>query len=183
MPAVKLIRKCDPRDVDVIELGKDDYVDRLYGCFRFHNPLADGFRRVREADVVLNPRKSLKVTVPESMRIDLPAGAKVVNTEMFRIDPIGADRDTMHLLAMRAGWNQNDRDVNRIIGLDPKGVFCAKLAGEGFDVPVGTCVVSPLGGKNTWIGMILVHPELRRQGFATAMMRHCIQHAIDEGKV
>lgn len=62
-------------------------------------------------------------------------------------------------------------------------MFCAKLVGDGYDVPVGTCVVSPLGASNTWIGMILVHPELRRQGLATAMMRHCIQYAVDAGKV
>ena len=180
---MKLIKKCDPRDVDVIDLGKDDYVDRLYGCFRFNNPLADGFQPVRQVNLVLNPRKDLKVTVPESMRIDLPDGVKAVNTELFRIEPIGRDRDTMHLLTMRAGWNQNDRDINRIVELDPEGVFCAKLVGDGYDVPVGTCVVSPLGASNTWIGMILVHPELRRQGLATAMMRHCIQYAVDAGKV
>jgi len=187
---MKLIKKCDPRDVEAVELGKDDYVDRLYGCFRFDNPLSGGFRGVRETDLVLNPRKAVKVTVPESMRIALPQGGKVTATQMFRIDPIRADRDTMHLLTMRAGWNQNERDINRIVDLDPNGTFCAKLVGEEpaspageFDIPVGTCVVSPLGSKNTWIGMILVHPELRRQGIATVMMRHCIQHAIDEGKV
>lgn len=97
---MKLIKKCDPRDVDVIDLGKDDYVDRLYGCFRFNNPLADGFQPVRQVNLVLNPRKDLKVTVPESMRIDLPDGVKAVNTELFRIEPIGRDRDTMHLLTM-----------------------------------------------------------------------------------
>ncbi len=180
---VKLIKKCDPRDVDVVELGKDEYVDRLYGCFRFDNPLTEGFKSEQEIVIVLRPEKSLKITVPESMKIDLPRDCKVVNSDMFRIDPIGDNGDTMHLLTMRAGWNQNDNDINRIIGLDPEGVFCTKLFGGGFEIPIGTCVVSPLGGKNTWIGMILVHPELRRQGIATVMMRHCIQYAIDHGKV
>jgi len=180
---LKLIQKCDPREVDVIELGKDDYVDNLYGCFRFDNPLAERFQPEREAMVVLNPRKTARVIVPESMKIELPDGVKVVRTDLFRIVPIGDARDTMHLLTMRAGWNQNDRDINRICDLDPEGVFCVRLAGEGFDIPVATCVVSPLGRNNTWIGMILVHPELRRHGMATAMMRHCIQHALDDGKI
>ena len=180
---MKLIKKSDPRDVDVIKLGSDDYIDRLYGCFRFDNPLAEGFSSERETVVVLLPKKSLKISVPERMKIRLPEEQKVINTDMFRIDPIGDNGDTMHLLTMRAGWNQNDRDVSRIIDLDPKGVFCAQISGTGFDIPAGTCVVSPLGEKNTWIGMILVHPELRRQSVATVMMRHCLQYAIDHGKV
>jgi len=178
-----LIKTCDPRDVDTIELGKDEYVDRLYGSFRFDNPLADGFQAEREAVIILKPEKKLRIVVPESMKIDMPADSKVVNTDIFNIVPIGDNRDSMHLLTMRAGWNQNERDISRIIDLDPNGVFCARLAGDGFDIPAATCVVSPLGKQNTWIGMILVHAELRRHGIATVMMRHCIQHAIDRGKV
>jgi GNAT superfamily N-acetyltransferase len=89
----------------------------------------------------------------------------------------------MHLLTMRAGWNQTDTDIRRMIALDPNGSFVARLKGKGFDIPVGTCSTLPLGEKNTWIGMILVHPEARRQGIANAMMQHCVKYAIDCGKV
>ena len=60
---MRLIKKCDPRDVDLIKLGEDQYVDRLYGCFRFDNPLADGFHTERESILVLKPEKRLKITV------------------------------------------------------------------------------------------------------------------------
>jgi len=49
---VKLIQKCDPREVDSIRLGEDSYVDRLYGCFRFDNPRADGFATEREVEII-----------------------------------------------------------------------------------------------------------------------------------
>ena len=55
---MKLIKKCDPRTVDALELGKDEYVDYLYGCFRFDNPLADGFKTERDALLIANPKKN-----------------------------------------------------------------------------------------------------------------------------
>jgi GNAT superfamily N-acetyltransferase len=180
---VPLIRKCHPAEADVIELGKDAYVDHLYGCFRVDNPLGDRFQREREAMVVLVPRRSVRVIVPERMKVALPEDGNLAAAEMFRILPVGGEQDTMHLLSMRAGWNQNDRDVARIIGFDPKGAFCTKLQGDGFDIPVATGVVTPLGRYNSWIGRILVHPELRRQGVATAVMQHLLRYAIDAGKV
>ena len=180
---MRLIQKCDPRDVDSIELGKDDYLDYLYGCFRVDNPLAERFAAQRDALLIAVPQKKIHVAVPESLKIPLPENIKVTDSDLFQLVPINNDRDSMHLLTMRAGWNQNERDINRIIDFDPEGAFCAKLSGDGYEIPIGTCVVSPLGKKNTWIGMILVHPELRRQGLATEMMLHCITYAIDGGKV
>jgi GNAT superfamily N-acetyltransferase len=180
---VPLIRKCHPTRADVIELGKDAYVDHLYGCFRVDNPLGERFQREREAMVVLVPRRNVKVVVPERMKVSLPEDGNLAGAEMFHILPFAQDHDTMHLLSMRAGWNQNDRDVGRVIDLDPKGAFCAHLRGGDFDIPVATGVVTPLGLHHSWIGMILVHPELRRQGVATAIMQHLLRHAIDAGKV
>ena len=92
-------------------------------------------------------------------------------------------RDVRALLTMRACWNQTDRDIIRMVGLDKKGSFVARLRGDGFDIPVGTSSVLPLGRNNTWIGMILVHPEIRRQGVANAMMQACVKYAIDQGKI
>ena len=39
----KLIKKADPRETNKIELGKDPYIDELYGCFRFDNPKTEPF--------------------------------------------------------------------------------------------------------------------------------------------
>ena len=179
----KLIKKADPREVSEIVIGKNKYVDSLYGCFRFNNPKGDAFAAERQLEIVLRSGQKVTVRVPAELRIDLPADIKLVNSPMFRLEPVGKHRDTMHLLTMRAGWNQTDRDINRMIDMDPKGTFVAKVSGDGFDLPVATASVLPLGRDNTWIGMILVHPELRRQGIANYMMQHCVKYAIDSGKI
>lgn len=179
---MELIRKNDPRDTDLIELGRDPYVDRLYGCFRFDNPRADGFRNERTVEIIFRSGRQWRITVPESMKVALPE-RKAVNLDSFSLEPIGDHLDTMLLLTMRAGWNQTEPDLVRIVGLDPQGSFVARFSGPGYDIPVATASVAPLGERHTWIGMILVHPELRRQGVANAMMQHCVLYALDQGKV
>ncbi|MBL8028256.1 MAG: GNAT family N-acetyltransferase [Fibrobacteres bacterium] len=180
---MKLIQKADPREIESIELGKDKYIDYLYGCMRINNPKGQKFETEREVEIVFRSQKKIKITVPAEMKVDLPDNTKVVNTDMFSLEAIGNNRDSMHLLTMRAGWNQNERDINRIIDFDVNGNFAAKLKGKGFDIPVGTATVAPLGKNNTWIGMILVHPELRRHGIANYMMQAGVKYAIDNGKI
>ena len=178
-----LIKKSHPEQVKEIVLGKDKYVDTLYGCFRINNPKGDPFAAEREVEIIARSGKKIRIKTPEKMRIDLPAGEKVINTRMFHLEKIGRQGDVMHLLTMRAGWNQTEQDIERMINLDPNGTFVARLKGKGFDIPVGTSSTLPLGKNNTWIGMILVHPEARRQGIANAMMQYCIKYAINSGKV
>jgi|GEM_PF-1266870 len=178
-----LIKKSHPEKTTEIVLGKDIYVDALYGCFRINNPNGEPFAAEREIEIVARSGRKILIKVPEKMRIDLPAGVKVINTKMFQLEKIGRHGDSIHLLTMRAGWNQTEQDIKRMIDLDPNGTFVARLKGKGFDIPVGTCSTLPLGENNTWIGMILVHPEARRQGIANAMMQHCVKYAIDSGKV
>lgn len=178
-----LIKKSNPEKATEIVLGKDKYTDALYGCFRLNNPKGDPFAAEREVEIIARSGNKIKVKVPEKMRVDLPAGVKVINTKMLRLEKIGQCGDAMHLLTMRAGWNQTERDIKRMVALDPNGSFVAKLKGNDFEISAGTCSTLPLGKKNTWIGMILVHPEARRQGIANAMMQHCVKYAIDCGKV
>jgi GNAT superfamily N-acetyltransferase len=175
--------KADPRLISAITLGKNSSLDRLYGCFRINNPRGEPFAAERDVEIIARSGKRIKVKVPPKMRVDLPVNTKVINTKMFRLDRIGKYADIMHLLTMRAGWNQTERDINRMIALDPHGTFAARLKGKNFDIPVGTCSTLPLGKNNTWIGMILVHPEARRQGIANAMMQYCVKYAIDSGKI
>lgn len=179
---MKLIQKADPRQVKEIELGSDSYTDMLYGCFRFDNPRADGFQGERELELIARGGVQHKITVPEEMKIVLDTG-KAVNNDSFYMEEIGENLDSMMLLTMRAGWNQVEEDLKRIVDLDPQGNFVAGFRGSNFDIPVSTASVAPVGKRNTWIGMILVHPELRRQGIANAMMQHCVKYAIEQGKV
>ncbi|MDO9541989.1 MAG: GNAT family N-acetyltransferase, partial [Kiritimatiellia bacterium] len=179
----QLIKKNHPDKINELILGQDQYTDALYGCFRLNNPRGDAFVAEREVEIIARSGKKISIRVPEKLRVTLPAATKVINSELFKLEKIGRHRAVMYLLTMRAGWNQTERDIDRMVDLDPNGTFVARLKGKNFDIPVGTCSVLPLGEKNTWIGMILVHPEARRQGIANAMMQHCVQYAIDNGRV
>ncbi|MFH1969485.1 MAG: GNAT family N-acetyltransferase [Verrucomicrobiota bacterium] len=179
----RLIKKGDPQRAQEIVLGQDAYLDTLYGCFRLHNPKGDAFAPQREVELLARSGKTVRVTVPPAMKVELPADQKVVNTDLFRLEEIGRHGDSMHLLTMRAGWNQTAGDIRRMIKLDKHGSFVAKITGPGFDIPIATSSVLRLGRNNTWIGMILVHPEVRRQGIANAMMQACVRYALEQGKV
>src|SRR5262245_14457915 len=69
-----------------------------------------------------------------------------------------------------AGWNQTDQDINRLLALEPDGCFAACI--EGW--VVGTTTTTTYGTDLAWIGMVLVDPEYRRRGIATALMRAAI---------
>lgn len=69
-----------------------------------------------------------------------------------------------------AGWNQTDRDWERLLAHEPGGCFLASCGGE----PAGTATTTAHGGEAGWIGMVLVHPDFRRRGIATRLLRECI---------
>ena len=83
----------------------------------------------------------------------------------------------MSLLSARAGWNQTRADLRRFFGGQCGRAYGAALhTGRGvIDLGSGSLFIP--SGRLAWIGMILVHEELRRQGIARAMMRHCLQVA------
>ena len=132
----QLIKKnIDPKVISEITLGKDASIDLLYGCFRINNPRGDAFAPQREVELLARSGKNVRVTVPPAMKVELPADQKVVNTDLFRLEEIGRHGDSMHLLAMRAGFNQTAEDIRRMIKLDKHGSFVAKVTGAGFDIP------------------------------------------------
>lgn len=178
-----LIKKGDPEKVDEIVLGVDPYIDTLYGCFRFDNPKVERFSTERDVEIIFRSGKKIKVIVPENMKISLDPNIKIAHTDSFVLEQISGHEDTMKLLTMRAGWNQNDRDIMRLVSYEPEGAFVGKIKTKDYEIPVSTCAVLPVGLHHTWIGMILVHPELRRQGIANIMMQHCIQYALKKNKV
>jgi len=77
-----------------------------------------------------------------------------------------------------AGWNQLPQDWLRLLQHDSDGCFLAEWEGR----PAGTATTTAYGTDLAWIGMVIVHPDLRRHGIGRALLHHCIAH-LQEKKV
>lgn len=81
-------------------------------------------------------------------------------------------------LCRLAGWNQVEADWRRLLTLEPEGVFVAESTGH----PCGTASITVYGRRVAWIGMVLVHPDFRRQGTGTALLRHAVS-VLEERRI
>lgn len=80
-------------------------------------------------------------------------------------------------LCRESGWNQLREDWRRLIGYEPNGCFAATYDGQ----LAGTVTTTRYGRELGWIGMMLVHPEFRRRGIATALMEQSINYLRQHG--
>ena len=71
-----------------------------------------------------------------------------------------------------AGWNQTEKDWQRLLLLEPDGCFAAVKDGR----LVGTTTTTTYGNDLAWIGMVLVDPQQGRQGIATQLMKVAIDY-------
>jgi len=71
-----------------------------------------------------------------------------------------------------ARWNQTEQDWERLLHLEPVGCFCATINGQ----VVGTSTTTRYGRELAWIGMVLVHPEYRRQGIGRRLMQTAVDY-------
>ena len=82
-----------------------------------------------------------------------------------------------------AGWNQLPLDWERFQEFEPRGCFLAYCDGK----PAGTaCTIayeSEPGGRPLfgWVGMVLVHPDLRRRGLGTKLLMAGIEYLEARG--
>jgi ribosomal protein S18 acetylase RimI-like enzyme len=75
------------------------------------------------------------------------------------------------------GWNQTRRDWETFLALSPDGCFVAEWHGQ----PAGTAITVRFGDKLAWIGMLLVHPDYRRQGIGKALLTWCLGNLHEHG--
>ena len=75
-----------------------------------------------------------------------------------------------------AGWNQTEKDWQRLLALEPSGCFAAVKDGR----LVGTTTTTTYGSDLAWIGMVLVDAQERRQGIATQLMNVALDHLKDK---
>ena len=90
------------------------------------------------------------------------------NAEEFEIRLL-AESDVIEAMRLKAaaGWNQTEGDWLRLLRLCPRGCFAATSGNR----LVGTTTTTVYGRELAWVGMVLVDPEFRRRGIATALVR------------
>ena len=90
------------------------------------------------------------------------------NVEEFDIRLL-AEGDVAEAMSLKtaAGWNQTEGDWLRLLKLCPRGCFAATAGAK----LVGTTTTTVYGRELAWVGMVLVDPEFRRRGIATALVR------------
>ena len=90
-----------------------------------------------------------------------------------------ADRDVAEAMRLKeaAGWNQTEEDWRRLLHLGPRGCFAATADGR----LVATTTTTSYGRGLAWVGMVLVDPEFRRRGIATALVRAALDGLEAEG--
>lgn len=76
-----------------------------------------------------------------------------------------------------AGWNQTEKDWLGYLEFEPEGCFVAEVAGKR----MGTATSIAYGNRFGWIGMVLVHPDARRLGLGSALLRRAIDYLQRRG--
>lgn len=75
------------------------------------------------------------------------------------------------------GWNQTQRDWQGYLEFEPQGCFLAEIAGR----PVGTATTVRFEETVAWIGMVLVHPDYRRWGIGTTLLKRALSYLREAG--
>jgi len=78
--------------------------------------------------------------------------------------------------APRLDW-LSETDWRRYLSLEPDGCFLAIYN----DKPAGTVTTISYGRKFGWIGMLLVHPSMRRNGIGTALLHKAMDYLKNIG--
>lgn len=84
----------------------------------------------------------------------------------------------MHLKKL-AGWNQLPADWELLLEMSAGGTYLASFDGRN----AGTVTTIPYGNQFSWIGMVLVVPELRGLGIGTGLLKAAIRYARRTGAV
>jgi len=82
------------------------------------------------------------------------------------------DIDAALSLSTLSGWNQTEADWRRLLLLEPDGCFVACIEGD----IRGTVTTTSYGQRLGWIGMVLVHPDVRRCGLGSALLRQGVAY-------
>lgn len=90
-----------------------------------------------------------------------------------------ADVPDAMTLSTQAGWNQLPADWHRLLTLAPDGCIAGRV--DGNLVATGTLIT--YGTVVGWIGMILVDPDHRRQGYGMTVFDRVLELAEEQGVI
>jgi GNAT superfamily N-acetyltransferase len=76
-------------------------------------------------------------------------------------------------LSSLAGWNQTAADWSALLKLAPEGCFGVQIG----STLAATATLFCYGSSLAWIGMVLTHPDFRRRGLATKLLRRVLDIA------
>ncbi len=88
-----------------------------------------------------------------------------------------ADLAAAQYLVRAAGWNQTEADWAGYRAFAPDGCMAAWVDGELAGTATSLRYSEALG----WIGMVLVHPNFRRLGLGTELLRRALSHLSGKG--
>lgn len=136
----------------------------------------EGFWGWPEAATAEKGRRAFEALVASSLNVlaqveaidrQLAAAARPgVTLRVMRTDDIAfADE-----LRAGAGWNQTTNDWLGFVTFEPEGCFVAEVEGRR----AGTATTIRYQDRFGWIGMVLVHPDQRRLGIGSKLLRHAI---------
>ena len=74
-------------------------------------------------------------------------------------------------LCRSAGWNQLDNDWNVFLTLNPHG---SRVAINDDGKVIGTVATVDYKDRFSWIGMVLVEPEMKKQGIGTQLLNEAL---------
>lgn len=132
---------------------------------------AEKGRRAFEA-MVSSALDYLEQIEATARRLAEPARPEVTLRRMEAADvPVAMDLKNI------AGWNQTVKDWLGYLEFEPEGCFVAEAAGKR----VGTATSIAYGDRFGWIGMVLVHPDARRLGLGSALLRRAIDYLQRRG--
>jgi len=161
-----------------------------YGFVRFYYPeekekiIQQGYRVINFGKNTQGATDFLKIIIPEKYLISLSINKeeKLIAWPDYKIETVGNRFDQLRILSKRAGWNQTEQDLEVLMSLSGTSYYLAVLTVEDHPISLGSGALINLGEAISWISMILVHEEVRRQGIAASLLYRCLLDARTDDK-